>query len=91
MSGRQAACRRRQTEENQANVAAADVNTEETHENDKRKYQMVVQLYMGWLILMIIIASGGSSSSICCCSSSSNNKKVFAREKTQQHNKARAL
>lgn len=31
-------------------MAAVDVNVEETHENDKRTYQMVVQIHMSWLI-----------------------------------------
>ncbi len=30
-------------------MAAVDVNVEGTHENDKRKTQMVVQIYRSWL------------------------------------------
>lgn len=49
VSGWQAACSGRQAEENQANVAAVDVNVKETHENDKwRKYHIVMQIYMNW-------------------------------------------
>ncbi len=73
VSRRQAACRRRQTEENQTNVAAADVNTEEAHENDKRKW-IFVQIYLHELVYfndyyccLYCSVGGGSSSSSSGC------------------------